>query len=84
MAPPGASSADDLHAVRAESVCRAGKGRGIVARSAIKRGKLLLIESPVLFAEDEEGCIPDPDVLLDQWVVHTPTCSSAGSILLWA
>jgi hypothetical protein len=45
-----------------------GKGRGVVARTDIPPGTLLMLCSPLLFVEapegEEEGTIPDFDELL--------------------
>ncbi len=44
-----------------------GKGRGLVAKCDIKKGDLLLISQPLVFAAGPQGTIPELEELLQRY-----------------
>ena len=70
ITPPFHNRALALSMKAAHWLSRAGKGRGIIASRQVKKGALLMICSPLVFAEaadqSQEGSIPDVELLLEQ------------------
>ncbi|GAX85429.1 hypothetical protein CEUSTIGMA_g12845.t1 [Chlamydomonas eustigma] len=56
-------------AVEVQHVSIQGRGRGVVAKEDVLVGSVIMICTPLVFASDVEGTIPDMDELLQQYVV---------------